>query len=162
MAAKNVSDFVDTLVPLILEHPDPWFDDLLSSWMGENIRVKYMRYKRLTTTVVNAPYELQLRYLITLWRADQGQSANLEGFLTLIKGKPFTTALCEKLSNEIDILITETEPPAQPAASKTSPTLLMVQHIAPPSSIHPGIYGKTFAPVPAPVSYTHLTLTTKA
>lgn len=46
-------------------------------------------------------HHFQLRQLFMLWRQDEGQRADYEGFLNLIEGKPFTADLAERIRNKI-------------------------------------------------------------
>ena len=77
--------FTDFVVPLIMEQPEPGFDDLLSLWMGNDVQRQYSKWKNNEGR--NRTAEEQINKLMAIWQAYMGLKANIVTFIELIEAK---------------------------------------------------------------------------
>ena len=90
--------FTDFVVPLIMEQPEPGFDDLLSLWMGNDVQRQYSKWKNNEGR--NRTAEEQINKLMAIWQAYMGLKANIVTFIELIEAKNGTKWIVDQLRKE--------------------------------------------------------------
>ena len=82
---ETFSAFTKFVTPLISDHPEPCFDDLLACWMSKEIQRQYSKWKSNEGRIKSS--ELQITHLMAIWQSHKGRNANIEGFVKLIEHK---------------------------------------------------------------------------
>ena len=92
----NFTIFIVFVTPLIMNHPEPCFDDLLANWM--NVKAQCSKWK--TNEGRNQSQEEQIDRLLRMWQSNTGESANVRTFIGLLEGKPYTKWICDQLQKQ--------------------------------------------------------------
>ena len=93
---ETFSAFTKFVNPLISDHPEPCFDDLLACWMSKEIERQYSRWKSNEGRIKTS--EQQINHLMAIWQAHSGRNANKEGFVKLIEHKKDTKFILDEVT----------------------------------------------------------------
>lgn len=105
--------FRDRAVSFIMDHPEinDGFDTSLAYWLGgDKLHRKYQEFKN-SRTGQESQKEMQIHYLLRMWREHVGYHADVSEFIKRVKDKNMTRNIVEKLQTEfidsnIDRLVT--------------------------------------------------------
>ena len=96
----SFDEFSDVVVGLLVEHPVINFDIWLSIWLTKQDNVTFANYYRLwrqEPVNLHKDFTLRIRHLLSCWHQEHGHSATPIKFLNILKGKPQTQALIDRI-----------------------------------------------------------------
>jgi len=97
---------VNTIIDVLLEHPQFNFDLRIAAWMGTSILREYQAWKN-SSLGMQCPRDVQIRHLLSLWREQIGEAANATSFRNLLTERPFTASLIASLDNLPEMQLVE-------------------------------------------------------
>ena len=94
-------EFIDVVVDLLVDHPVDNFDTHLSRWLSDQKNVPFQhsyRIWRQEQMNVLTDYYDRIRHLLCWWHHEHGDAATPIRFLKVLKGKPRTELLIDKIA----------------------------------------------------------------
>ena len=93
---ETFQPFLQNVKPLMNGHPELNFDVSLSFWLNHAVYKKYTDWKS-SPAGIDKPKEIQVVYLLKLWKSVVGKEANARNSISRIENKSGTKNFVEKI-----------------------------------------------------------------
>ena len=98
------ADFMELVVPIVVETTDSQFDVRLARWLRDReivpLQHRYVKWKEEPINL-HTQQDNRLHHLLSTWQQEAGEIANPQTFLELIKTKKGTALLVDRLQQHL-------------------------------------------------------------